>query len=72
MVTWLIAYLMSLFTKLCKLVLGCKSWNALAYTAHEFFQENGFVWISRPIITASDCEEGGEHFCMTTLVWFVA
>lgn len=44
--------------------------NALAYATHKFFQENGFVWISSPIITASDCEGAGEQFCVTTLVCF--
>ncbi|OAY78885.1 Asparagine--tRNA ligase, chloroplastic/mitochondrial, partial [Ananas comosus] len=39
--------------------------NALAYATHKFFQENGFVWISSPIITASDCEGAGEQFCMS-------
>ncbi|OAY75744.1 Asparagine--tRNA ligase, chloroplastic/mitochondrial [Ananas comosus] len=39
--------------------------NALAYATHKFFQENGFVWISSPIITASDCEGVGEQFCMS-------
>ncbi|GFP94840.1 asparagine--tRNA ligase chloroplastic/mitochondrial [Phtheirospermum japonicum] len=42
--------------------------NALAYATHRFFQENGFVWLSSPIITASDCEGAGEQFCVTTLV----
>ncbi|KAK9102997.1 hypothetical protein Sjap_020251 [Stephania japonica] len=42
--------------------------NALAYSTHKFFQENGFVWISSPIITASDCEGAGEQFCVTTLI----
>ncbi|KAI3468949.1 hypothetical protein Pfo_025612 [Paulownia fortunei] len=42
--------------------------NALAYATHNFFQENGFVWLSSPIITASDCEGAGEQFCVTTLV----
>ncbi|KAG0474362.1 hypothetical protein HPP92_014048 [Vanilla planifolia] len=42
--------------------------NALAYATHQFFQENGFVWISSPIITASDCEGAGEQFCVTTLI----
>ncbi|GAB2224535.1 hypothetical protein Droror1_Dr00005297 [Drosera rotundifolia] len=41
--------------------------NTLAYATHKFFQENGFVWISSPIITASDCEGAGEQFCVTTL-----
>ncbi|XP_020550541.1 asparagine--tRNA ligase, chloroplastic/mitochondrial isoform X1 [Sesamum indicum] len=42
--------------------------NALAYATHKFFQENGFVWLSSPIITASDCEGAGEQFCVTTLL----
>ncbi|XAR70461.1 Asparagine--tRNA ligase [Bertholletia excelsa] len=42
--------------------------NVLAYATHKFFQENGFVWISSPIITASDCEGAGEQFCVTTLI----
>ncbi|KAL7123373.1 hypothetical protein ACP275_01G101600 [Erythranthe tilingii] len=42
--------------------------NALAYATHQFFQENGFVWLSSPIITASDCEGAGEQFCVTTLI----
>lgn len=46
--------------------------NALAYATHKFFQENGFVWVSSPIITASDCEGAGEQFCVTTLVYFTA
>ncbi|KAL5999817.1 hypothetical protein ACLOJK_038103 [Asimina triloba] len=42
--------------------------NALAYATHRFFQENGFFWVSSPIITASDCEGAGEQFCVTTLI----
>ncbi|KAF3448331.1 hypothetical protein FNV43_RR09044 [Rhamnella rubrinervis] len=42
--------------------------NALAFATHKFFQENGFVWVSSPIITASDCEGAGEQFCVTTLM----
>ncbi|KAK3039475.1 hypothetical protein RJ639_028057 [Escallonia herrerae] len=42
--------------------------NALAYATHKFFQDNGFIWISSPIITASDCEGAGEQFCVTTLI----
>ncbi|XP_041994018.1 asparagine--tRNA ligase, chloroplastic/mitochondrial-like isoform X3 [Salvia splendens] len=41
--------------------------NALAYATHKFFKENGFLWLSSPIITASDCEGAGEQFCVTTL-----
>ncbi|CAN4087893.1 unnamed protein product [Withania somnifera] len=42
--------------------------NALAYATHKFFQENGFVWVSSPIITAADCEGAGEQFRVTTLI----
>ncbi|XP_062189639.1 asparagine--tRNA ligase, chloroplastic/mitochondrial-like [Phragmites australis] len=42
--------------------------NALAYATHKFFQDNGFVWVSSPIITASDCEGAGEQFYVTTLI----
>lgn len=41
--------------------------NTLAYAIHSFFQENGFMWVSTPIITASDCEGAGEMFNVTTL-----
>jgi asparaginyl-tRNA synthetase len=42
--------------------------NALYNATNKFFQENGFVWVSSPIITASDCEGAGEQFCVTTLI----
>ncbi|KAJ9706914.1 hypothetical protein PVL29_002064 [Vitis rotundifolia] len=51
-----------------KIVTVARVRNALAYATHKFFQENGFVWISSPIITASDCEGAGEQFCVTTLI----
>ncbi|CAN0908494.1 Asparagine--tRNA ligase, chloroplastic/mitochondrial [Linum grandiflorum] len=54
--------------KVNKLVLVARVRNALAYATHKFFQENGFVWVSSPIITASDCEGAGEQFCVTTLI----
>lgn len=41
--------------------------NTLAYSTHRFFQEKGFVYVHTPIITASDCEGGGEMFHVTTL-----
>src|SRR5437763_11487561 len=34
---------------------------------HSFFQEEGFLYIHPPIITASDCEGAGEMFKVTTL-----
>jgi asparaginyl-tRNA synthetase len=41
--------------------------NQVSRTIHEFFQENGFLYIHAPIITASDCEGAGEMFRVTTL-----
>ncbi len=38
-----------------------------AYALHRFFQENNFVYVHTPIITASDCEGAGEMFRVTTL-----
>ena len=42
--------------------------NNLAYATHKFFQEQGFLYIHTPIITASDCEGAGEMFQVTTLM----
>ena len=39
--------------------------NTLAYAIHSFFQENGFMWVSTPLVTASDCEGAGEMFTVT-------
>jgi len=39
--------------------------NACAWAVHQFFQEQGFLWIHTPIITASDCEGSGEMFTVT-------
>ncbi len=41
--------------------------NALSYATHRFFQEQGFLYVHTPIITASDCEGGGAQFLVTTL-----
>lgn len=41
--------------------------NALAFATHQFFQENGFLYIHTPIVTSSDCEGAGEMFKVTTL-----
>lgn len=41
--------------------------NTMAYAIHTFFQENGFVYVNTPLITASDCEGAGEMFQVTTL-----
>jgi len=42
--------------------------NSLAYATHMYFQNNGFLYINTPIITASDCEGAGEMFQITTLL----
>lgn len=41
--------------------------NACAAAIHQFFQEQGFLWIHAPIITANDCEGAGELFTVTSL-----
>ena len=41
--------------------------NCLAQAIHRFFHEDGFVWVSTPLITASDCEGAGEMFRVSTL-----
>lgn len=41
--------------------------NCLAQAIHRFYHEQGFYWISTPIITASDYEGAGEMFRVSTL-----
>ena len=41
--------------------------NCLSQAIHRFFHENGYCWISTPIITASDAEGAGEMFRVSTL-----
>jgi asparaginyl-tRNA synthetase len=41
--------------------------NMLSYSIHQFYQEQGFLYIHMPIITASDCEGAGAMFQVTTL-----
>ncbi len=41
--------------------------NCLAQAIHRFYHEQGYYWISTPIITASDCEGAGEMFRVSTL-----
>ncbi len=36
--------------------------SKLAYSIHRFFQENGFYWVSSPLLTSNDCEGAGESF----------
>ena len=41
--------------------------NRICRSIHDFFQEDRFLWVHTPIITASDCEGAGEMFRVTTL-----
>jgi len=41
--------------------------HTLASAVHRYFHENGFYWISTPIVTASDAEGAGEMFRVSTL-----
>jgi asparaginyl-tRNA synthetase len=41
--------------------------NCVSRSIHDFFQEQGFLYIHAPIITCSDCEGAGEMFKVTTL-----
>jgi asparaginyl-tRNA synthetase len=41
--------------------------HSLAQAIHRYMNDNGFVWIHTPIITASDCEGAGELFRVSTL-----
>lgn len=41
--------------------------NSLAQATHRFFHENGYFWISTPIITTSDAEGAGQMFRVSTL-----
>lgn len=41
--------------------------HTLAQALHRFFNEQGFFWVSTPLITASDTEGAGEMFRVSTL-----
>lgn len=41
--------------------------HTCAQAIHRFLNDQGFFWISTPIITASDCEGAGEMFRISTL-----
>jgi asparaginyl-tRNA synthetase len=41
--------------------------NCISRSIHNFYQEDGFLYVNTPIITASDCEGAGEMFRVTTL-----
>jgi asparaginyl-tRNA synthetase len=42
--------------------------NCVCNSIHQFFQEQGFLYVHTPIITASDCEGAGAMFQVTTLL----
>src|SRR5438445_8685337 len=41
--------------------------NCVCRSIHDFFQEQGFLYVHPPIITASDCEGAGQMFKVTTI-----
>ncbi|MCK5817793.1 MAG: asparagine--tRNA ligase [Psychromonas sp.] len=41
--------------------------NCLSHAIHNFFYDNGYNWISTPIITGSNCEGAGDMFRVSTL-----
>ena len=41
--------------------------HTLSQAIHRFFHEQGYYWMSAPLITASDCEGAGEMFRVSTL-----
>ena len=41
--------------------------HQVSKSVHDFFHEQGFLYIHTPIITSSDCEGAGEMFKVTTL-----
>ncbi|MFO0937554.1 MAG: asparagine--tRNA ligase [Gemmataceae bacterium] len=41
--------------------------NQICKSIHDFFQEQGFLYIHTPIITGSDCEGAGALFRVTTI-----
>ena len=38
-----------------------------AFAIHEYFQNNGYVYVHTPIVTCADCEGSAEMFKLTTL-----
>ncbi len=41
--------------------------NTISRSIHNYFQDQHFLYVNTPIITASDCEGAGEMFRVTTL-----
>ncbi|MBE8215257.1 MAG: asparagine--tRNA ligase [Endozoicomonadaceae bacterium] len=41
--------------------------QTVSHAIHQFFDQEGFLWVNTPLITASDCEGAGEMFQVSTL-----
>lgn len=41
--------------------------SVAAFAIHEYFQNNGYVYVNTPIITCADCEGSAKMFKLTTL-----
>ena len=41
--------------------------SVAAFAIHQYFQDNGYVYVHTPIITCADCEGSAEMFKLTTL-----
>ena len=41
--------------------------SVTAFAIHEYFQNNGYVYVHTPIITCADCEGSAEMFKLTTM-----
>jgi asparaginyl-tRNA synthetase len=41
--------------------------NRVCWSVHQFFQDEGFLFLNSPVITASDCEGAGAMFRVTTI-----
>lgn len=41
--------------------------SVAAFAIHEYFQNNGYVYVHTPIVTCADCEGSAEMFKLTTL-----
>ena len=41
--------------------------SVAAFAIHEYFQNNGYVYVHTPVITCADCEGSAEMFKLTTL-----
>lgn len=46
---------------------GFRVRSSAAFAVHKFFQDQGFIYVNTPIITASDAEGAGEMFHVTSL-----